>query len=73
MPAEWEDDRLTPLLVVVSAREEEVLLLRVQGLEYRQIAAALEISTNSVKTLLARGIRKMKQASGGGPPARRLA
>ena len=72
MPAEWEDDRLTPLLGAVSAREEEVLLLWIQGMAYRQIAAALEISTNSVKTLLARGIRKMRQASGG-PPARRLA
>ena len=71
-PAEWEEDRLTPLLVAVSAREEEVLLLWIQGMAYRQIAAALEISTNSVKTLLARGIRKMRQASGG-PPARRLA
>jgi RNA polymerase sigma factor (sigma-70 family) len=68
---EWEGDRVTELLGVLSAREEEVLLLRIKGLKYRQIAAALEISTNSVKTLLARGIRKMQQASGGGPPARR--
>ena len=67
---EWEGDRVTQLLAAVSAREEEVLLLRIKGLKYRQIAAALEISTNSVKTL-ARGIRKMQQASGGGPQARR--
>ncbi|HSW48868.1 MAG TPA: RNA polymerase sigma factor, partial [Bryobacteraceae bacterium] len=69
-PGEWEGDRLTRLLGVLSPREEEVLLLRIKGLKYRQIAAALRISTNSVKTLLARGIRKMQQASGGGPKAR---
>ncbi len=65
-PAGWEGDRLSRLLRLLSAREEEVLLLRIEGLRYRQIAAALGISANSVKTLLARGIRKMRQASAGG-------
>jgi RNA polymerase sigma-70 factor (ECF subfamily) len=60
----WEEDSISRLLAPLSAREEEVLLLRVKGLKYRQIASALEISTNSVKTLLARGIRKMQRAAG---------
>jgi RNA polymerase sigma factor (sigma-70 family) len=62
-PAGWEEDRISRLLGPLSAREEEVLLLRVKGMKYRQIASALEISTNSVKTLLARGIRKMQHAA----------
>jgi len=60
----WEDERMTQLLASLSAREEEVLLLRAKGLKYRQIAASLKISINSVKTLLARAIRKMQQTSG---------
>ncbi len=59
----WEEANLTPFLSVLSAREEEVLLLRAQALKYRQIAAELHIGINSVKTLLARAIRKMRQAS----------
>ena len=54
---------LTRLLAGLSAREEEVVLLRAQALKYRQIAAELKIGINSVKTLLARAIRKMQQAS----------
>ena len=63
-PAGWEEDRMTQLLAVLSAREEEVLLLRAKGLKYRQIADSLKISINSVKTLLARAIRKMQQIPG---------
>jgi RNA polymerase sigma-70 factor (ECF subfamily) len=60
----WEEEVLTRLLDSLSAREEEVLLLRAKGLKYRQIADSLNISINSVKTLLARAIRKMQQTSG---------
>ncbi len=59
----WEEANLTSLLSVLSAREEEVLLLRAQALKYRQIASELKIGVNSVKTLLSRAIRKMQQAS----------
>jgi RNA polymerase sigma factor (sigma-70 family) len=59
----WEDRDLTRLLSVLSAREEEVLLLRARALKYRQIARELKIGINSVKTLLARAIRKMQQAA----------
>jgi RNA polymerase sigma factor (sigma-70 family) len=62
-PPAWEEADLTRLLSVLSAREEEVLLLRAKALKYRQIAGELKISVNSVKTLLARAIRKMQQAS----------
>ncbi len=61
LPSEWDDYRLTRLLSVLSRREEEVLLLRSGGMKYRQIAIQLKISINSVKTLLARSIRKMRQ------------
>jgi RNA polymerase sigma factor (sigma-70 family) len=54
-----ENDELTRRLAVLTAREEEVLLLRMQGFRYQEIAAALHISPNSVKTLLARALRKL--------------
>jgi RNA polymerase sigma factor (sigma-70 family) len=59
----WANTDLSRYLSGLSAREEEVLLLRVQALKYRQIAAELKIGINSVKTLLARAIRKMQQAT----------
>ena len=59
----WENTDLSRLLSGLSAREEEVLLLRVQAMKYRQIAAELKIGINSVKTLLARAVRKMQQAT----------
>jgi RNA polymerase sigma-70 factor (ECF subfamily) len=70
-PGGWEEQSLTRLLSGLSAREEEVLLLRAQALKYRQIAAELNIGINSVKTLLSRAIRKMQRtaaASGGTGP-----
>jgi RNA polymerase sigma-70 factor (ECF subfamily) len=48
--------RLTP-------REEEVVLLRLQSLKYREIAQHLGISAKSVCTLLARAVRKLHDAS----------
>ena len=53
----------------ITRREEEVLLLRLKALKYRRIAAQLGISPNSVKTLLARALRKMQRASSMDPPA----
>ncbi len=70
-PDGWEEADLTRLLSVLSQREEEVLLLRAKALKYRQIAAELKISINSVKTLLARAIRKMQRAATGGDDPRR--
>lgn len=50
------------LLAVLSPREEEVLLLRLEAMKYREIADQLGISMNSVNTLLARALRKLQQA-----------
>ena len=46
----------------LSPREREVILLRAQGLRYREIASQLGISSNSVGTLLLRAMRKMRAA-----------
>lgn len=51
------------LLSLLSPREEEVLLLRLEALKYREIAEQLGISMNSVNTLLARALRKLQQAA----------
>lgn len=62
-PADLPDDRLGALLFALTAREQQVLLLRASSMKYRQIAATLGIGTNSVKTLLGRAIRKTQTAS----------
>jgi RNA polymerase sigma factor (sigma-70 family) len=51
------------LLSVLSPREEEVLLLRLEALKYREIAEQLGISMHSVNTLLARALRKLEEAT----------
>jgi RNA polymerase sigma factor (sigma-70 family) len=51
------------LLSVLTPREEEVLLLRLEALKYREIADQLGISINSVNTLLARALRKLQQVA----------
>ena len=51
------------LLSLLSPREEEVLLLRLEALKYREIAEQLNISMNSVNTLLARALCKLQQAT----------
>jgi RNA polymerase sigma factor (sigma-70 family) len=51
------------LLSMLSPREEEVLLLRLEALKYREIAEQLGISMNSVNTLLARALRKLEEAT----------
>jgi RNA polymerase sigma-70 factor (ECF subfamily) len=51
---------IAALLSVLSPREEEVLLLRLEAMKYREIADQLGISVNSVNTLLARALRKLQ-------------
>ena len=58
-------DDLASLFSVLTQREEEVLLLRLQAFGYDEIATQLGISRNSVKTLLARAFRKLREAAGG--------
>lgn len=60
-----ETDEVTKLLSVLSRREEEVVLLRLASLKYREIAARLGISANAVNTLLARALRKLQKAAKG--------
>ena len=50
---------------VLTAREQEVIRLRLQSLKYREIATLLGISDKSVCTLLARALRKMQAATHG--------
>ena len=54
---------ISRLLSVLTPREEEVLLLRLEALKYREIADQLGISINSVNTLLARALRKLQQVA----------
>jgi RNA polymerase sigma-70 factor (ECF subfamily) len=62
MPAISKFAEIRSLLSVLSPREEEVLLLRLEALKYREIADQLGISINSVNTLLARALRKLQAA-----------
>ena len=50
------------LLSCLSRREEEVLLLRLEAMKYREIADQLGISMTSVNTLLARALQKLQKA-----------
>ena len=55
------------LFSVLSPREEEVLLLRIESLKYKEIGKLLGISSNSVTTLLSRAIRKLRLATSPNP------
>lgn len=61
---EPDPDEASQLLGLLSPREAEVLMLRMQAMKYREIAEHLGISPNSVNTLLARALRKMQKAAG---------
>ena len=50
------------LLSCLSHREEEVLLLRLEAMKYREIADHLGISMASVNTLLACALQKLQKA-----------
>jgi len=72
----WEAAELgeiTRLFAGLSRREEETLLLRLEGLKYREIAARLGISANSVSTHLVRALKKLRVQVGAGVEARPLA
>jgi CheY-like chemotaxis protein len=51
------------LLSILSSREEEVLLLRLQSLKYSEIAGQLGISVKTVGVLLTRALRKLESAA----------
>jgi RNA polymerase sigma-70 factor, ECF subfamily len=51
------------LLSELNERERHCLLLRADGLSYKEIAEVLEISTKSVSVYLARGLKKFRQSA----------
>ena len=59
-------------LCVLSRREEEVLLLRLGAMKYREIADQLGISMNSVNTILARALQKLKKVAAQNPAKERI-
>jgi len=61
-PRESGYDEISHLLSVLTEREEEVVLLRLDCLRYREIAEQLGVNGKTVATLLARGLRKLRQA-----------
>jgi RNA polymerase sigma factor (sigma-70 family) len=60
-------DEVTKLFSVLTRREEEVTLLRLTAMKYREIADQLGISPKSVNTLLSRALRKLQKAASVGP------
>ncbi len=75
---EWADEveaaidceRVRHQLHVLSRREYEVLMLRLEPMKYRQIAASLGISINTVNVLLARALEKLQRVNGIEPATR---
>jgi len=70
--AGFENDDVARLSSLLSKREQEALLLRMEGLKYREIGGELGLSIQSVSTLLSRALRKLQGALGvkpreGGP------
>jgi RNA polymerase sigma-70 factor (ECF subfamily) len=63
IPRDIQWDETAQLFSLLSPREEEVLLLRMEALKYREIGQRLGISANSVNTLLARALRKLQMAT----------
>lgn len=57
-----DSKRLRGRLDLLSAREEEVLLLRLEAMKCREIASALGISINSVNKYLTRAIEKLQSS-----------
>ena len=60
---EHERDDAIKLFSILTPREEEVVILRMQAMKYREIATQLGISPNTVNTLLARALRKLQKAA----------
>lgn len=54
---------LRKLFSVLTPREEEVILLRLAALKYREIGAHLGISEKTVSALVTRALRKLQQAA----------
>lgn len=57
-----DEIQLGDYVAVLSKREEEVLMLRLSSLKYREIGEELGITTRAVSTLLARALAKLQMA-----------
>ena len=68
LDANIDMQRLRGCLSLLTEREEQVLLLRLQAMKFREIAAALHIDTSTVNTLLVRGLQRLQQAFGAQQP-----
>lgn len=53
-------DELSHLLSFLTRREEEIVLLRLEGLKYAEIGQQLGLHVSTVKTLIARALRKLQ-------------
>ncbi len=65
VPPEEPEPDLSRLLSALTPRELQVVLLRLESMKYREIAAELNISAKSVCTLLARALRKLQRIRAG--------
>lgn len=54
-------EQVETLLGELNVRERHCLLLRADGLSYKEIAGALDISAKSVSVYLARGLKKFRR------------
>jgi RNA polymerase sigma factor (sigma-70 family) len=57
-----DEIQLGDYVAALSKREEEVLMLRLSSLKYREIGEELGITTRAVSTLLARALAKLQTA-----------
>jgi len=60
LPSGVDDADLHRLLAVLTPREVEVVMLRLECMKYREIAKVLGISSGTVNVLLARALRKLQ-------------
>ena len=72
-PSATEDDLpdIKQMFSVLSPREAEVMRLRIQELNYREIAEQLKISDKTVAELLSRALRKLQLAAHAEPKTAR--
>ena len=62
---------LSRMLACLTLREEEVIMLRLEGFTYAEVAATLGIGHETVKTLMARAITRLREMAAPGAPVKR--
>lgn len=56
-----KEDRLREAIEALSAPQRDCLILRAQGMKYREIASVLDLTTSSVAENVQRGLSKLKE------------